>query len=220
MTRSKWATVALSLWLGFVVLAVAVGSCSIDKKSDSFQSCERQADCSNGESCIDGVCLPPDLPGDDGGIDVPPPDGNSCPAQCTSCMTVGGNRVCVVDCTVSAPTCNAMIRCPPGFDCDIRCSREGSCQKGIQCAGDQSCDITCSGRQACRDISCGDGPCQISCSGEQSCREIACNDSCQCDVECGQTSLCAEVTCFEPQCVSSNLKGCTSERPGCNADCP
>jgi hypothetical protein len=221
MTRTKWATVALSLWLGFVALIVTAGSCSIDKKSDEFTTCERQGDCSNGESCINGVCLAPDdLPDANG------PDGNdmidggsTCPSQCTSCRVQNGRRECIVDCMVSGPLCNAPIVCPPGFHCDIRCSTESSCQKGITCGEQQDCTVNCTGRQSCINVNCGSGECRVTCVGEQSCRDNDCGESCACDVICqGLAPRCEAIQCTAPQCIGggTSLRGCSSEPQGCN----
>jgi hypothetical protein len=220
MKRTKWAAFALSLWVGFVALLVVAGSCSVDKKSDDFTVCDQPGDCSNGLACINGVCQSPDT-GNDAGDDPDgnmPPDGNSCPSQCTSCRMQNGVRTCIVDCQVSGPTCNAPIVCPTGFDCDIRCTTQNACQKGITCTGDQNCDINCAGRAACIGIDCGGGRCDVTCSGEQSCRDVACNESCACDVACAAISRCEQVMCTSPACIGNgqSIRGCTSERDTCN----
>lgn len=197
-----------------IAVAGAFASCSIDKKSDTFTECSRPTDCRNGQICLNGICQA----GDAGTtVDMANPDGPSCPSQCNSCKTVGGRRVCVINCMISPAVCNSHIECPSGFDCDISCSTSQSCQKGITCAGDQECAISCSGQGSCRDLACGDGACNVTCTGSNSCRNVDCNNSCACDVSCGANANCEGVTCTADSCRF--LQGCSSTLLGCNT-CP
>lgn len=203
--------VLAATWVAMMALAFA-GSCSVNHRSDNFQTCERQTDCPEGQMCISNLCQG-NAP-DDAGIDGPGrPDALQCPSQCTSCKLY--TMECKVDCAISMATCNAAIKCPPGWNCNIFCSTPGACRNGIDCQEGESCSVQCSGGNSCRNIDCGDGPCRVQCTGEGSCRDVACNDSCRCDVECNNVgALCDAVSCGSQTCDTG--RGCSSLLPGCN----
>ncbi len=204
--------VVASAWLVLAVAAMTVGSCSINHKSDEFTFCERNTDCSTGQTCIQGVCT-----SSDGGVVLvdakPPLDAFECPTQCTSCRPEA--MECKIDCAVSPATCNSHIVCPAGWNCDIQCTTGGSCRNGVDCTDAKSCGIVCKGSNSCRGVQCGEGKCGITCSGTSSCRDVACGSSCACDVECQDPSLCDNVVCSSPAC-NTFAGGCSSQFPTCN----
>jgi hypothetical protein len=209
------ATTAVALSL---LVAAIAASCSINHRSSEFTECMRQADCSNGQSCIEGICQNPNNNNDAGTDADVRPDALVCPSQCTSCRV--DRLECRVDCSVSPATCNIKITCPEGWNCTVLCSGQNSCRSGIDCTAGKSCNIECSGTQSCRDIECGAGPCTTACTGSQSCRNVDCNDSCKCDVTCANAASCEGLTCSEPFC-SVGGRGCSSSLvPACTTPCP
>jgi len=205
--------VAITVWLALLALAITAGSCSINHRSGDFTQCEQPSDCPTGQVCRDNLCA--EMIDAGANKDGPRPDALACPAQCTSCVLE--KMECKVDCAVSPATCNGAITCPPGWNCDIICSVQGSCRAGVNCLAAESCNIECKGRDSCRAVDCGEGPCDLLCTGLQSCRDIDCGDSCRCDVECANGALCTGVICTDVTCKSG--LGCSSVFPGCNT-CP
>ncbi len=211
------------VWLGLASLAVAAaaGSCSINRRSGQYE-CEVTADCDPGRTCSEGLCVAP------GGPDAPPADGppadgpkrdappNTCPSQCTQCAD---GKVCIIDCAAPGANCGAQVVCPPGFNCDIRCSLQGSCRAGIICTDAASCTIQCTGRSSCRGVMCGAGPCNVSCPAMSSSENVACGPSCACDVTCPfPNGSCINVQCTSIGCDTG--RGCSSTQfPTCNT-CP
>lgn len=208
-----------------VILAVSVAGCSVNHRSNEF-TCDTQADCPDGRTCSDGLCITngtptPDGPTGDG--PPPPPDAFACPSQCTSCRP--DSHTCVVNCNVSPATCNVGIKCPEGFNCEIACTTEGGCPN-VDCSPGASCKVTCNGPGTCRNVKCGAGPCDISCAGQNSCRGVDCKDSCACDLACANQSSCFGGFVCPPgpsinacTILAGQNRGCTSEPTGCNT-CP
>ncbi|MBA2539687.1 MAG: hypothetical protein H0V17_08640 [Deltaproteobacteria bacterium] len=200
-----------------LVLLFALTACSINHRTDQL-ACERQNDCDRGQTCSDGFCLtvgnPDDGPGPDpdGG---PRPDSFSCPAQCTSCQLA--SMTCTVDCGQSPATCQLPINCPPGFNCNILCTRNEGCET-INCTQGESCNIQCKGNGTCDNVTCGAGKCNVECTGAMACRGVDCHQSCACDVACGNNATCLNVSCpGEPlQCSGFGLDRCSSDDDGCN----
>ena len=212
----KW----IFVWLGLASIAVAAAasSCSINHRTGQFE-CESTQDCDPGRTCSEGLCVA--AGGGDAGpidarpIDAGPPDASACPAACTQCKD---GKVCVIDCTAANANCGAKVVCPAGFNCDIRCSLQGSCRSGISCDNAASCTIQCTGRASCRDVKCGPGPCSVSCPAGSSCESVSCGPSCACDVRCPfLNGSCASVQCTKQACDTG--LGCSSALPTCNT-CP
>jgi len=202
-----------SALLGLMIL---LGACSIQHRSDAY-ACTKQADCNNGRTCTDGLCVVPgsgmpDAPkGVDAAVHI---DANGCPPGCSTCNV--GQKTCTIDCQSS--NCNGSVACPAGYKCDIKCDTDNSCRNGVDCTAALSCNLTCSGTSSCRNVQCGLGPCDINCSGPSSCRTISCNSSCACDVACTGNSSCGDTI----QCTSLACKaglGCTSVPTVCHS-CP
>jgi hypothetical protein len=200
------ALLGIVIGLGIAALAVT-GSCSISHKSDEY-ACTTNNDCREfaGRVCSDGFCILP------GTIDAPHsdapknPDGNNCPAPCTSCNVA--QHSCTIDCSLTQ-ACNNQVNCPAGYHCDFQCKTDNSCRNGVNCLMAASCTLECSGKQACAGVQCGSGPCDVSCSGPSSCRNVACNTSCACDVTCTGSSSCTDaISCQSTTCQSGS--GCTS----------
>ena len=204
----KW----IALCLGGLMLAiVAVSSCSINHRSGQYE-CTVTADCDPGRTCSGGLCVGTvDAPGKrDGGV----PDANLCPSQCTSCA---GNT-CTIDCAAGAICQNAVVTCPPGWNCAVRCNTQNSCRSGVMCQGTLSCDVQCSGQSSCRAVNCGATKCTVGCTGQRSCESVNCNNSCACDVTCSLgINACANVVCNKLVCDTG--LGCTSTNFSCNT-CP
>jgi len=206
-----------------LLLAIALlASCTVNKRSDDF-ACETTADCSDGFTCNNGICVSTTPPGQDGGPgdpDAPPkPDAFVCPAQCTSCKL--DTHTCKVDCGASPATCNAPINCPAGFNCEIICSTPSGCAN-VNCSQGESCKIDCKASGTCKTVTCGEGPCEVGCDGQNSCRSVDCSNSCACDAQCIGLGSCAlALTCQGTgiACNTANPRGCTSMRDGCNT-CP
>lgn len=202
-----------------VVLMLALTACQINHRSDQF-ACQNEGDCPGSQSCVDGFCVggdptPDDGPGPD--PDGPKPDTLICPSQCTSCQLA--TMTCNVDCNQSPSTCLSAINCPPGFNCNILCTRNEVCAN-INCSQGASCNIQCKGNGTCDNVQCGPGKCDVECTGGQSCSAINCSSACACDVACGNNALCLQVACPDPDgpgvCAGIGLSRCTSERMGCN----
>ena len=201
ITAARWLAVA-----SIAATAVAVAGCSVSHRSGDF-TCERQTDCSNGRSCVDGFCVLPE----DAGLDGARVDAAVCPSVCTSCAL--DQKLCTIDCALNGG-CKQLVTCPLGFACNVLCSEDNACSSGLNCTGGTSCKVTCSGTQSCRNLSCGLGPCNVSCTGNASCGEIACGNSCSCDVSCSASALCRNLTCKQGCAASS--RSCTSLPLGCN----
>ena len=212
----KWIVLCLG---GLVLAVVAASSCSINHRSGQYE-CNVTADCDDGRTCNGGLCVAI-------GVDAPPGDGGSkkdagidagdvCPSQCTSCSTT--SKTCTIDCAAGATCINAIVTCPAGWNCAVRCNTQNSCRSGVMCQGTLSCDVQCSGNSACRAVNCGAGPCKVSCTGTNSCRGVNCGTSCACDVTCNPTNgSCADtVMCNKLQCDTG--LGCSSTQfPSCNS---
>lgn len=192
-------------WVLAAAAAAALAGCSVSHRSGDF-ACDKQGECANGRSCVDGLCVLPE----DAGID----GAGVCPSVCTSCTL--DQRICTIDCARNGG-CRQLVTCPLGFACNVLCSQDSACTSGVNCTGGTSCKITCSGTQSCRNLSCGLGPCTVSCTGNASCGEIACGNSCSCDVTCSASALCRNLTC--KQGCASGTRACTSLPLGCNT-CP
>jgi hypothetical protein len=193
--------------ISLAAVAASLAGCSINHRTGEF-SCDKQADCAVGRSCIDGFCV---LPDDAGIIDGPHADAAVCPSACTSCDLA--QKSCTIDCALNGG-CKQQVVCPTGYSCQVLCSRDGACSSGVSCLGSTSCSITCSGGQSCRGLSCGLGPCNVACTGNASCGEVNCGSSCACDVACSGIALCRNLTC-KPTC-NIGTRGCTSLAGNCN----
>lgn len=197
----------------WIIIVAALAGCSVKHRSEDF-ACERNADCSNGRSCVDGACVYSGT--GNGGIDAGevPGDGQACPSQCTSCD--GGTHTCTIDCALNGAVCDQRLTCPAGWNCDVRCNRPGSCSN-VSCGQATSCKIACNGAASCTSVTCGSGPCNVACNGQQSCIDVACNESCACDVSCSANAFC-DATCTQDACVIFE-RGCTTTPRACNT-CP
>jgi hypothetical protein len=211
----KAAGLGAALGLATAAAIATAASCSIDHRSDDF-TCETTSDCPGTRICEQGFCVQagPGTPDARRTPDARPPDADPCPAQCTSCDVA--TNMCVIDCEQAGDLClTDVVRCPPGWRCDIRCNVQSSCRLGIGCLSAEACQVTCSGENACRTLQCGPGPCAVDCIGQDSCRNIKCNNSCACGVTCsGQGSCLDTVTCTSFACDTG--LGCSTFPFGCN----
>jgi len=198
-----------------LILLAFVTACSVNHASDKY-ACNETTPCSDGRVCDNGFCVLA------GSIDAPKPMGDAnrtdsntagCPAGCTTCSVQ--QKTCLIDCQFGG--CNNTVTCPAGYKCDIRCNLDNSCRNGVNCQLGTGCEIECSGKAACQNIQCGAGPCDVACGGTQSCRGVNCGNSCACDVACTGSQACEAITCTSPACISSNIKGCTSEPMFCHS---
>lgn len=217
----------MKLVVTWLALVVSVAACSVNHRSGDY-ACTTQSDCDNGRKCTDGYCI---VPGGNPPVDAPktsdaklPPDApqDVCPAQCTTCDE--GSKQCNIDCAVDSCT-NGQVVCPPGWNCDVKCSTPGSCRgnggggtPGVICAGTLSCTVECTGDGSCRGVQCGSGPCNVDCAGTNSCSGVRCNQSCACDVTCHDPSLCTGIFCKSNLCETAS-GGCSSQFTTCDT-CP
>ena len=143
----------------------------------------------NGSCLPIAVCLDPDDEcfGDescDGNGSCPscnmpqPAPGGECPTVCNGGCTGPNNETCVI----SSFSGNA-ISCPEGFNCEVSCMGEGSCENAtVTCPPNHLCTVSCAGKEACVDmtLNCGEGgPCHLECaSGDDVCEdaEVNCGD--------------------------------------------
>lgn len=242
-TTRRFTSTAFALGLALALAA----SCSIQHRSQDF-ACTITADCSGGRSCVAGFCVTGTgddagsgvTPGRDGGtIDAPrshgdagpPADAETCPSICSSCDL--GTHSCDIDCAVGSNRCGAggpttgsggepmPVACPPGYNCTIECTPQGSC-RAITCAGAASCEIQCSAANSCRTVACGSGACDVTCSGQSSCRNVACGESCRCDVDCnaGVQTCTGSVICSQEICKDIIDPGCSSTNDSSCDTCP
>lgn len=203
----------MKLWLGILVV---LAGCSVSHPSDQY-ACSKPQDCSGGRECIGGFCVVPgsiDAPRNDG--PGPHPDGQNCPAPCTSCNV--GMKTCTVDCSMTG-ACNSQVTCPTGYTCDIKCDVDNSCRSGVDCQLASACTVECSAGSTCRDLQCGAGPCDITCSGVNSCRNVSCGSSCACDVICTGSQSCSNMSVQCTSIACQNGSGCTSVPAFCHS-CP
>ncbi len=202
---SKAVTVLAILALAGVA-AVSSTSCFVHRRSGDLPTCTTDLDCLlvNVGVCDHGYCV----------------DATSaCPSPCTSCDLT--DKTCEVQC--NAGSACGLVKCPPGFDCTIRC---GSANCGdIDCAEGTHCKIDCSGQAACGPINCGHAACEISCSGQDACLSIDCASACGCDVTCNANSgACPSMSCpmgDNGPCTRQGSAGgnCSSNPAGCDT-CP
>lgn len=186
--------------------AVAGTSCAVHRRSSDLPTCTTDLDCLlvNGGVCDHGYC-----------VDA----GSVCPSPCTSCDLV--DKTCDVQCD-SSHICGA-VKCPPGFDCTIRCDT-GTCGD-IDCAGATHCRIDCRSAMACGNLNCGPAACDISCNGQGACPSIDCANSCRCDVSCNANGVaCPNMSCRVAAggpCTRNGSAGgnCSSNPTGCDT-CP
>jgi hypothetical protein len=157
--------------------------------------CDGAADCDD-DDCADAVGC------DSCGLDPPPP-GGVCPAVCSGGCTA--DNVCVIDCDTS-DCIAAVITCPPGFACDVRCTGNAACGSAtILCPATYSCHVACEGDWSCSSttINCSsDGTCDLECGTTAcpgtllDCGYDACSASCEgmClaepMVDCGSSCEC------------------------------
>jgi hypothetical protein len=151
-------------------VAVVVGGCSIDSRSDDLRCGNGQGQCPPGRECENGWCV----------IDPDEVDGGACPGVCSRCE--GGT--CIIECD-DPGDCDGAITCPADMPCDVRCELAGSCSDGITCSNAR-CEVTCSGTGSCSgDISCTSAcACVTTCSGTGACSNI--------DIECPGPAFCTE----------------------------
>lgn len=186
-----------------ILLGVAP-ACAIDHRSDDY-ACATSRDCNGGRTCVDNAC-----------VLASSIDASSCPSNCTSCNMVA--HTCTIDCAAATANCAAKVVCPAGWNCNVKCDRDGSCRNGVSCASTTSCVVECSGQNSCQDVACGTGACSVNCSGTQSCRNVSCGSSCACDVKCSGPQSCTSgsVRCA-PGCIMLNPPGCTSLGVTCHS---
>jgi len=182
----------VAIWLAVLGLTAAVaGSCSVNHRSADF-ACQQSSDCSTGRTCVDGLCVSGAviLP-DAGARDARPQvDALVCPSQCTSC---DAGR-CTIDCAVAPDACNLPVACPAGWDCNVKCSTDGSCRRGVDCNGSTTCTVSCTGARSCQDVTCGGGgACKVDCGGFRSCTGVTCGTG-ACNVDCTGSQSCSTVT--------------------------
>jgi hypothetical protein len=201
-------------------LVLGATACQVNHRSGDF-ACTPQIACAAGRSCIDGFCVVPQL---DAGLPIdgaPRPGADAaiaCPSQCSSCDL--DQHSCLIDCTADPDTCRDQVICPPGWDCNVRCSTANSCQKGVSCDGTTACTIACSGRQSCRDVACDGGKtsCDITCTGAGSCDGVRCGGG-SCNVGCTTADSCASVTCGTGACTIGCLGNNSCDAVDCGDAC-
>lgn len=147
-----------------------------------------------------------------GGDDTCPadaaPTGTDCPSVCATCA----DATCVIDCETSS--CNlGSLMCPPGFDCEIRCTGVNGCLvTGITCPPDTRCDLHCKGPAACAGA-------QLMCGDEGSCTAHCTDDPSACEglqISCG-TNRCSAL-CTTPATVGPSFD--CSQACACSNTCP
>jgi hypothetical protein len=130
-----------------------------------------------------------------GGSTLQPPDVTPCGESATPpdipCPDVcsGGcaDGVCLIDCS-GEQSCNSIINCPEGLDCQVTCSGNFSCRYQIVCDDYYKCTVGCTAPGSCTgaEIVCGEiGDCHVTCAVGD-----ACNNA---DITCGDgdcTALC------------------------------
>ncbi len=196
---SPWRSVVP--WL---LLAVCAFSCDLGRQlGDATFACERQADCAEGNVCVDGVCVDaadaPDAAFGDAGIsDAGNPDAGVTDAGAPDggiCMPTG-----VELCSDGLYNdCNGAIDCA-----DMACSMRSCGGNGRLCMA-QAC--VCGGGQS-TEQTCDDGI-DNDCNGSTDCADSSCNgktcgphgnacanSSCTCSGN-GGTAQASETMCFD-----------------------
>ena len=180
--------------------------CEDDACQPQPPECTADGDCTPGDYCVGGFCLPPC-----------PPDGND---ACTGNDDVGGcdAEACCGGYHGESPPCVRDSQCEDGYlcddgvcvppdshtPCDVSCPNGEECVDGVCQPPGSPCseDSECAGGQVCVDGNCHEG--EPPCSGEDC-------PACTWDADCPGGELCLDGTCHpaEPPVVCEN-----------NGDCP
>jgi hypothetical protein len=130
------------------------------------------------------------------------PTGGACPPECTSCA---GNA-CIITCT----DCSATVSCPPGFDCEVQCTKKDACKDvTVLCPEGLACGLVCTQKDSCKGttVKCQGGHCDVTCAVPQACDlgELACGigGTCTCWSAGAQTGM--AVTLCDGACA---CEGC------------
>lgn len=194
-------------------------------------ACQKDEDCSDIESCLQGTCT----------LKLPPPASNLC-QPCNKHEDCGEGGFCHTPVQTGGrclQSCSAQGLCPKGFACQALAPRFERCVPR-----DRLCNITCKDKQDCLDSwNCEKGICLRSsganvgepCSEQQPCRkELTCIQTAEgsrCFQACGYPLGSAGAPCFlssgggfgcKPglECISNPLGGriCV-QSCGRDADC-
>jgi len=179
--------------LGDLMLILPGGNLTFERIIEN--SCD-DVTCDEGETCVEGNCVPVD-PCDD----VTCEDGESC---------VDG--ACVTD-----DPC-ADVTCEDGESCvDGECVAGDPCD-GVTCEDGESCvDGECAASDPCDGVTCEDGESCVdgACVPDDPCDDVTCDDGETCvDGECVTDDPCDDVTCddgescVEGECVADEAEGC------------
>jgi hypothetical protein len=129
---------------------------------------------------------------------------------------------CVIRCDGTGTACPSgkQVVCPPGVPCDVRCTAQGSCDRGVDCSQASRCNVLCSGQDSCleNEITCTGDSCVVSCSGQRTCNRSVVCDAGNCILRCTGDDSCLEhpVECYADSCtVQCGITGGTGQR-SCN----
>jgi hypothetical protein len=157
------------------------------------------------------------------GVAEPPPNDDSCGAQCVSSGGRCFEGTCHFDCAGPDSCTTGQVLCPAGRPCEVHCG-DRSCAENVVCGERGECNIVCEGESSCaREVIC-EGECQVTCSGASSCRggvggsvalmQLDCSGanscggtvSCEgqdCQLSCSGTDSCARIRTLAVQNVVS-----------------
>jgi hypothetical protein len=186
----------------------------------------RSVTCSAGETCRDGSCedetvlaedlprfvdVPPAIDGGmvqlDGGPDAPPPDANTCAAECAD------ENPCTIDgCTERMCTHEEIPGC---------CVADDECDDGELCTAD-TCDLAhvCQHepiRGCCETVAdCDDGrDCTRDLCASGACRNPVTPGCCEEDIECNDGMACTTDSCTSGSCVHTPIADCCVRDSDC-----
>lgn len=170
-----------------IAVAGLISACSVNRASVAVE-CNADQTCDDPmRQCIEGWCVPPQMPDasdvPDGTFDAEIP----CPTECTSCT----GSLCTIDCALT--DCTGEVTCPPDRNCRIQCGQD-DCNVGVDCSAALSCDLECRDESCRAPVTCpADGRCDVNCVDNPSCdgMTLDCSNSCACKTTCMHPQSCA-----------------------------
>jgi hypothetical protein len=102
------------------------------------------------------------------GVVEPPPNDDSCGAQCVRSGGRCFEGTCHFDCAGGDSCTSGQVLCPADRPCEVHCG-DRSCAENVVCGERGECNIVCEGESSCaREVIC-EGECKVTCSGARSC---------------------------------------------------